>query len=64
MIDACGLKGRAVGGACISEKHAGFIVNRGGATCADVLALIEIIQQCVKERFGVLLECEIQTLGL
>ena len=64
MIDACGLKGRAVGGACVSEKHAGFIVNRGGATCADVLALIEIIQQCVKERFGVLLECEIQTLGL
>lgn len=64
MIDACGLKGRAVGGACVSEKHAGFIVNRGGATCADVLALIEIIQQCVEERFGVLLECEIQTLGL
>lgn len=64
MIDACGLKGCAVGGACVSEKHAGFIVNRGGATCADVLALIEIIQQCVKERFGVLLECEIQTLGL
>ena len=38
LIDQCGLKGLTVGGAQVSEKHAGFVINRGGATCADVLA--------------------------
>lgn len=64
MIDECGLKGLTVGGACVSPKHAGFIVNNGGATCADVLQLIEIIQTQIQNRFGVRLECEIRTLGL
>lgn len=63
MIDECGLKGLTVGGACVSPKHAGFIVNNGGATCADVLQLIEIIQTHIQNRFGVRLECEIRTLG-
>lgn len=63
LIESCGLKGRRVGGAMVSEKHAGFIVNTGGATCADVLALIEIIQKTVLERTGVALECEVKTIG-
>ena len=63
LIDQCGLKGRRVGGARISEKHAGFIVNAGGATCRDVLELIEIIRETVKQRTGTLLECEVRVLG-
>jgi len=60
LVDDCGLKGLRVGGACVSEKHAGFIVNAGNATCADVLALIEKIQETVYCRFGLELECEIR----
>ena len=60
MIDEAGLKGFSVGGAQVSEKHAGFIVNTGGATCADVLRLIEHIQKTVSSRFGVTLEPEIR----
>lgn len=60
LIEQCGLKGLAVGGAQVSEKHAGFIINRGGATCADVLALIERIQSEVLRQTGVTLECEIR----
>lgn len=63
LIDQCGLKGRRVGGARVSEKHAGFIVNAGGATCRDVLELIEIIRETVKQRTGTLLECEVRVLG-
>lgn len=63
MIDQCGLKGRRVGGAQVSEKHAGFIVNTGGATCKDVLELVRIIQETVKARTGTALECEIRVLG-
>ena len=59
MIDECGLKGIAVGDAQISEKHAGFIVNKGNATSSDVKALISIIKEKVFERFDVELECEI-----
>ena len=44
LIDQCGLKGLTVGGAQVSEKHAGFVVNRGGATCADVLELVAQVQ--------------------
>ncbi len=58
MIEECGLKGRSVGGAQVSEKHAGFIINRGGATAADVLQLIEIIKEAVLHKFGVEIECE------
>lgn len=63
LIEQAGLKGRRVGGAQVSEKHAGFIVNTGGATAADVLALIGIIQDEVRARFGVLLETEVRVLG-
>lgn len=62
LIEACGLKGMTVGGAQVSEKHAGFIVNRGGATSADVKALVEIIRERVRRETGVLLECEIRFL--
>ena len=60
LIEQSGLKGRRIGGAAVSEKHAGFIVNLGDATTADVLALIRECQKTVKEKFGVSLETEIQ----
>lgn len=59
-IDEAGLKGRSVGGAQVSEKHAGFIVNRGGATAKDVLDLIEVVKSEIKEKFGLELECEVR----
>ncbi len=62
LIDQCGLKGLSVGGAQVSEKHAGFVVNRGGATCRDVLALVELVQEQVLARTGVELELEVQRL--
>ena len=55
---------KAVGGACVSEKHAGFIVNKGGATCADVEALIRAIQDTVFQATGVELEPEIRRISL
>lgn len=64
LIEQCGLKGCAVGGACVSEKHAGFIVNNGGATCADVERLIEHIQTTVFRETGVLLEPEVRRVRL
>lgn len=60
LIDQCGLKGYAVGGAQVSEKHAGFVINRGGATCADVLKLTEQIRTVVREKTGVNLELEVK----
>ena len=60
LIDQCGLKGLTVGGAQVSEKHAGFVINRGGATCADVEALIRQIQERVQEQAGVRLEPEVK----
>ena len=62
LIEDCGLKGFTVGGAQVSQKHAGFIVNIGGATCEDVKRLIEKIQTTVLQQTGVKLECEIQFL--
>lgn len=62
LIDQCGLKGLAVGGAQVSEKHAGFVVNRGGATCADVLELVRQVQARVQEQTGVALEMEVKVL--
>jgi UDP-N-acetylmuramate dehydrogenase len=59
MIDEAGLKGRRIGGAEVSEKHAGFIVNRGGASSADVLALIEEIRRTLAARYGVDIETEV-----
>ena len=60
MVEDCGLKGYTVGGAQVSEKHAGFIINRGGATCADVLAVIDRVKAAVRERYGYDLVCEIR----
>lgn len=60
LIEDAGLKGARVGGAEVSEKHAGFVINRGGATAADVLALVEHIKQRVYETSGVRLECEFE----
>jgi UDP-N-acetylmuramate dehydrogenase len=63
LIDACGLKGRRVGGAEISAKHANFIVNIGGATAADIRALAEAARVDVERRFGTKLEYEVQFIG-
>ena len=63
LIEQCGLKGRRVGGAQVSEKHAGFIVNTGGAACQDVLELISVIRKTVEERTGTRLECEVRVTG-
>jgi UDP-N-acetylmuramate dehydrogenase len=60
LIDGCGLKGLRIGGAAVSEKHAGFIVNVGGATCADVLALMEAVRRTVREQTGYELEPEVR----
>lgn len=62
LIEQCGLKGFRIGGAQVSEKHAGFVINTGGAACADVLALIEHIQKTVMEQTGVKLETEVKIL--
>ncbi|MDY6315357.1 MAG: UDP-N-acetylmuramate dehydrogenase [Clostridia bacterium] len=59
LIEQCGLKGFSVGGAQVSELHAGFIINTGGATADDVKRLIAHIQKTVFDTFGVSLECEI-----
>ena len=63
LIEQAGLKGKRVGGAQVSEKHAGFIVNTGGATAADILTLIGTVQDEVADRFGVRLETEVRILG-
>ena len=63
LIEQAGLKGKSVGGAQVSEKHAGFIVNTGGATAADILTLIGMVQETVQARFGVRLETEVRILG-
>ena len=63
LIQQCGLKGLTVGGAQVSEKHAGFIINRGGATCADVMELIREVQRRVLEETGVRLEPEVRILS-
>lgn len=60
LIDLCGLKGRMIGGACVSVKHANFIVNTGEAKAKDVLALMEVIGQEVKNKFNIILEPEIK----
>ena len=63
LIEACGLKGRAIGGAMISEKHANFIVNRGSARAADIEALILLAEHSVREKFGIVLEREVRIVG-
>ena len=58
LIDQCGLKGLTCGGAMVSEKHSGFVINKGYATCADVLELCEKVKKVVKEKTGFQLELE------
>lgn len=63
LIDRCGLRGLSVGGAQISEKHAGFLINRGGASCRDILELSDTVCRIVREKTGVQLEREVQMVG-
>ncbi len=63
LIDDCGLRGKSIGGAQVSKLHCGFIVNTGNATAQDVLELISLIQDNVKEKYDVDLETEIKILG-
>lgn len=63
LIDECGLKGYSVGGAQVSEKHAGFVVNTGNATAQDVLKLVAIIKEKVYQKFNKKIELEIEVIG-
>jgi UDP-N-acetylenolpyruvoylglucosamine reductase len=63
ILEECGLKGHAIGGAVISPRHANFIENAGGATSADAIALMAEARRRALERFGVELEHEVQFLG-
>lgn len=63
LIMDAGLRGYSIGGACVSEKHCGFIVNKGKATAADVAEVIQEVQERVKKKFGVALETEVVFLG-
>lgn len=63
LIDEAGLKGYSIGGAKISEKHANFIVNTGNATAADILSLMQVVQDRVFKQFGIRLEPEVHILG-
>lgn len=63
LIEEAGLKGASVGGAQVSEKHAGFVINTGGATAKDVADLIKYVQKTVYEKSGVMLEPEVKIIG-
>jgi UDP-N-acetylmuramate dehydrogenase len=63
LIADAGLRGRSIGGAQVSEKHCGFIINKGSATAKDVLELVNLIQHTVNEKFDVWLETEIKIVG-
>jgi len=63
LIEEAGLKGKRIGGAEISDRHANFIVNRGTAKASDVIALIRLARDAVKEKFGIVLELEVKLLG-
>lgn len=60
MIDECGLKGLTIGGAAVSDKHAGFVVNLGGASFSDVISVMDKVRDAVYSRFGVTLEPEVR----
>lgn len=64
LIEELGLKNHAVGAARVSEIHGNFIVNEGGATASDILALIRQIQQTAEEKRGISLETEVQIVGV
>lgn len=63
LIDECGLKGRQIGGAKVSEKHAGFIINNGNAKTEDILKLVNIVTETVYEKTGKHIELEIEVVG-
>ena len=63
MIQDCGLKGYKIGGAEVSQKHAGFIINAGGATAKDVRDLIEYVRDTVEDKYSVRLEPEVRFVG-
>ena len=63
LVQDAGLKGKTIGGAQVSEKHSGFLINIGGATAQDILDLIAFCQKEVKDRFGVMLETEVKIVG-
>ena len=63
LIEDAGLKGYTVGGAQVSEKHSGFVINKGGATAEEILFLIKQVQKKVKEQFGVTMEPEVRFVG-
>ena len=63
LIEECSLKGYSIGGAQVSEKHAGFVINKGNATSSDIAALIDYIRKTVYENKGFMLEPEVRFLG-
>ena len=63
LVQDAGLKGKTIGGAQVSEKHSGFLINIGGATASDILELMRQVEQRVFEQFGVHLEPEVRILG-
>ncbi len=63
VIDECGLKGKMIGGAKVSDKHAGFIVNEANATSSDILNLIEYVKNTVFEKTGKKIELEVEVIG-
>ena len=63
MIEECGLKGRRIGGAVVSEKHANFIINDDQASAADIESLIMLVQKTVEDERGVLLQQEVRIVG-
>ena len=63
LIEKCGLKGFCIGGACVSTKHAGFIVNNGGATASDIISLIQHVKRTVYKEYGIDLQPEVKIIG-
>ena len=63
LIEGCDLKGYTVGGAMVSEKHAGFVINKGNATSTDIITLIKDVQKIVYDKYGVMLETEVKIIG-
>ena len=63
LIEQCGLKGKSVGGAMVSDIHAGFIINKGNGTCRDGLDLIDVVKTEVKSKTGVSMQCEVKPVG-
>ena len=63
LIQDAGLKGVSVGGAQVSSKHSGFVINTGGATCDEVLALMRLVRKLVYEMSGIMLEPEVRIIG-